>query len=141
MGSRRAGREAAMRILYSMEFSAQPAGQAADDYWLEHNVSDQLKMFTMTIVNGVDEGRAGLDAIISAASDNWPVKRMADIDKNILRIATWELKEHPEIPTAVIIDEAVEMAKQYAAPDSSSFINGILGKIQKEIRTGQGENA
>lgn len=137
MGTRRAGREAAMRILYSMEFSAQPAEQAAADYWLEHNVSDQLKAFTMTIVNGVDAGRAGLDAIISAASDNWPVKRMADVDKNILRIAAWELKEHPETPTAVIIDEAVEMAKQYAAPDSSSFINGILGRIQKEIRTAQ----
>ncbi len=138
MGSRRAGREAAMRILYSMEFSSQSADQSAADYWLEHKVSDQLRDFTMTMVNGVNEARAELDAIISSASDNWPVARMADIDKNILRIAAWELKEHPEIPTPVIIDEAIEMAKQYAAPDSASFINGILGRIQKEIRIGQG---
>ncbi len=140
MGSRRAGREAAMRILYSMEFSAQSADLAAADYWLEHKVSDQLKDFTMTMVNGVNDARAELDAIISAASDNWPVARMADIDKNILRIATWELKEHSEIPTAVVIDEAVEMAKQYAAPDSSSFINGILGRIQKDVRNGREGN-
>ena len=140
MGTRRAGREAAMRILYSMEFSSQPAEQAAADYWLEHKVSDQLKTFTMTIVDGVTAGRTGLDALISAASDNWPVARMAGVDINILRIATWELKEHSETPTAVIIDEAVEIAKQYAAPDSASFINGILGKIQKELRTGQGEH-
>lgn len=137
MGTRRAAREAAMRILYSVEFSGLSVEQAAGDYWASHHVSEKTSGFSMNIVNGVDRNRKELDALIKTASRNWPLERMAAVDRTIVRMAAFELKEMPDTPTAVIVDEAVEIAKVYSAPDSPSFINGVLSKIVEHTR---GEN-
>jgi len=123
-----------MRIMYSMEFSGQSPEEGAADYWASHKVSEQMKEFTMKIVEGVTKARVAIDDLINRASENWPLTRMAAVDRNILRVAVYELTECADVPTAVAIDEAVEIAKQYAAPEAASFINGVLGKIQKEVR-------
>lgn len=122
-----------MRILYSMEFSGQSAEEAADGYWAEHKVSDETREFIMNIVAGVAKLRETLDTCIAGASKNWPVHRMAPIDRAIVRMAAYELKE-TDLAAAIIVNEAVEIAKKYAAPDSPSFINGILGKIVEQTR-------
>lgn len=136
-GLRRAAREAAMRIMYSMEFSGQTPEAAATDYWAAHKVGDAMRAYATQILDGVAARRAEIDAVINGASDNWPLARMAAVDRNILRVAAYELMQCPDVPTAVAINEAVEIAKQYAAPETASFINGILGKIEKEVRKEQ----
>jgi N utilization substance protein B len=154
MGFRRSGRAAVVKILYSLEFreedkaetptpppSADTISDAALDYWKSHKGSKNLMSYTEDLLNGVLSKQEKIDSLISEASDNWEIDRLPYIDKNILRLAIFELLEREDIPTPVIIDEAVELAKEYAGSESSSFINGILGKIQIEVRSQSGGTA
>lgn len=120
-----------MRIMYSIEFSGETS---ADDYWSTHKGSETMRENTMKLVSGVGRKKAEIDALINGASDNWPMERMAVVDRNILRIASYELTECPDVPVAVVVDEALEIAKNYSSPDSVPFINGILGKVAKVSR-------
>jgi N utilization substance protein B len=134
--NRRGAREAAMRIMYSMEYSANSSGlngeQSAKDYWTAHKVSDQMRDYAMSIVNGVEKKKAEIDSLITEASENWTLDRMAAVDRNILRIAAYELLERQDVPPAVVVDEALEIAKRYSDQESVAFINGILGKLAKD---------
>lgn len=130
MGIRRAGREAAVRILYTIELSEKTPVQAADDYWTDRKVSSELKDFVMNLVTGVLEMEEKINEAIEAASSNWPISRMGEVERSVLRLAVFELTASPDVPTAVVINEAVELAKQYASKESALFINGVLGKIQ-----------
>ena len=149
MGFRRSGRTAAIKILYSLEFRGDNKDEAAalppieaasilestEDYWKSHKGSKNLKTYTDELLKGIVLNLEKIDSLITKSSDNWEVDRLPYIDRNILRLAIYELSELNDIPTAVIIDEAVELAKEYAGLESSSFINGILGKIQTEVRS------
>ncbi len=137
MGLRHSGREAAVKILYSMEFSDEKPDSAIPNYWLNHSASARYREFTQNLVKGVYENRDKIDVMINMASKNWPVDRMPEVDRNITRLAVYELIGcNEEVPTSVAINEAVELAKQYAGKESAAFINGILGKIQEEIKKG-----
>ena len=83
---------------------------------------------------GVWERRDELDQALSAVSDRWRVERMPVVDRNVLRLALYELRHEPNTPTAVIISEAVELAKQYSTDKSGAFVNGVLGRLAKEVR-------
>jgi len=131
MGLRRQGREAALKILYSLEFSDIPTAAAAKEYWSERKGSKSLKEYTFSLANGVRENLSNIDTLIEEAAEHWTVERISEVDKNIIRLAAYELTECSDIPAAVIINEAVEIAKQYSGKDSASFINGVLGKIEK----------
>ncbi|MFQ5431571.1 MAG: transcription antitermination factor NusB [Nitrospinota bacterium] len=134
MGLRHSGREAAVKILYSIEFSDNQPDAALSDYWLNHKASAKYKEFTLRLVKGVTEKRPEIDNMINSASKNWPIGRIAEIDKNIIRLAVYELIGCNEVPTAVAINEAVELAKQYSGGKSAAFINGILGEIQEGFK-------
>jgi N utilization substance protein B len=86
------------------------------------------------IVLGVEEHRARIDGLLTRYSEHWAVDRMPVIDRAVLRIAVYELAYEPETPTAVVISEAVELAKQYSTKDSGRFVNGLLGRIAAELR-------
>jgi len=131
MGLRRSGREAAVKILYAMEFTKKETEAAAKDYWSERKVTPKLKEYTMSLVRGTFQKQSEIDETIKEASVNWNMDRMPEVDRNILRLAVYELIECNEVPTAVVINEAVELAKRYSGSESASFINGILGKIQE----------
>lgn len=90
--------------------------------------------FCRSIVTGVEERIDEIDAVIGEVSEHWVVSRMPHVDRNILRIATWEILHNPEVPTSVAINEAVELAKVYGGDDSSKFVNGVLGKIAEHHR-------
>lgn len=148
MGFRRSGRAAAIKILYSLEFRGDDQAEAglppieaasllesAEDYWKSHKGSKNMKLYTDELLKGVVSNQEKIDSLISTTSENWELDRLPYIDRNILRLAIFELLEHDDTPTAVIIDEAVELAKEYSGVESSSFINGILGKIQTEVRS------
>jgi N utilization substance protein B len=121
-----------MRILYGMEFANEAT--AADDYWSLHKVSDFMRKNATSLVDGVAGNKTEIDALIKNSSENWPLDRMSAVDRNILRIAVYELAHCPGVPTPVAVDEALEIAKQYSSPESVPFINGILGKVAKETR-------
>ncbi len=129
MGSRRRGRELALQILYAMDMNPsdpQPsASQLMEDTKIDFDAAD----FAEDIVRGVAENRDLIDRKIGEKSKNWALSRMARVDLNILRIATYELLIREDIPKNVTINEAIEVAKKFGTEDSPAFINGILDEI------------
>jgi len=86
-------------------------------------------LYAREIVDGVQDHRDEIDELISSYAQGWTIDRMPNVDRAVLRLASWELLHNPEVPAAVTIDEAVELAKQYSTDDSARFVNGVLGKI------------
>ena len=87
-----------------------------------------------TLARGVWEERAALDAAIGAAATEWRVERMAAVDRTVLRLALWELRHRPDLPAAVVISEAVRLAKAYSTERSGAFVNGVLSRLERETR-------
>jgi N utilization substance protein B len=129
VGSRRRGRELALQMLYAIDMNPsdrQPsASQLMDDTKIDFDAAD----FAEDIVRGVTENRDRIDRKISEKSKNWALSRMARVDLNILRIATYELLLRDDIPKNVTINEAIEVAKKFGTEDSPAFVNGILDEI------------
>jgi len=92
--------------------------------------------FAREVVSGVQDRAAEIDALIEAASLNWRLVRMPIVDRNILRLACWELLVRNDIPVSVTINEAVELAKRFGGPDSRAFVNGILDRIAHDVGRG-----
>jgi N utilization substance protein B len=86
------------------------------------------------LVNGVDTHQARIDGLISGHAKGWSLERMPVIDRTVLRLATFELLERPEVPVAVVLDEAVELAKHFSTDDSGRFVNGVLAAVAREAR-------
>ncbi len=86
-------------------------------------------LYAREIVDGVNDHRDEIDELISSYAQGWTIDRMPNVDRAVLRLASWELLHNAEIPSAVAIDEAVELAKEYSTEDSSRFVNGVLAKI------------
>jgi N utilization substance protein B len=134
MGFRRRSREIALQVLFQTEFSAQTPESALTLYLENFETDGETKEFAMRLVRGVGEHREELDRLIQAHSQNWKVHRMAFVDKNILRIAAFELKYlGEEVPTTVVIDEAIEIGKRFGSQETSSFVNGVLDNISKSL--------
>jgi transcription antitermination protein NusB len=129
MGARSAAREAALQMLYAAEFGDVLPEQVIGDYWREFPGDAEGRSYADPAVRGVLGNRPRLDEQLVKASLNWRIERMNPIARNVLRLGTWELMEHPEIPRAVIIDESVEVAKRYAGTESAAFVNGVLDRI------------
>ncbi len=128
MGARHSGREAALQMLFQMEVSGAPADQVIVLYWRNFDADPEGRPYADEAVRGVALA-LDLDALISAASTHWRLERMARVDRNILRLGSWELGARRDVPRAVILDEAVELAKTYGTEESSAFVNGVLNKI------------
>lgn len=129
MGSRRKARECALQILYQMDLSGSEAPQALADYWQNFEHPRDVTEFATALVEGVGAHRDAIDVRIQASSRNWKLERMARVDRNILRLAVFELLHRGEIPKRVTLNEAIEMGKRFGSEDSSAFINGILDHI------------
>lgn len=129
MGARSAAREAALQMLYAAEFGPPDPSRLIGDFWREFPGDAEGRSYADSAVRGVLSDRARIDEQIVKASTNWRIERMNPIARNVLRLGTWELLAHPEIPRAVIIDESVEVAKRYAGTESSAFVNGVLDRI------------
>lgn len=128
MGKRRQARELALQALYLTDAGGMSPAEAlnAVGAW---SVDDKTAAFANDLVEGVFERRKALDKSIQTAAKNWELARMAVVDRNLLRMASFELLHAPETPVSVVIDEALEIAKTYSSQESSRFINGILDKI------------
>jgi len=133
MGARSGAREAALQLLFGIEASGAVPDQAIFDYWREMPGDAEGRDYANEVVRGVCADKDATDALIRAASTNWRLERMTRVDRNLLRIGAWELRAHPETPRAVIIDEAVELAKRYGTEDSGAFVNGVLERIANDL--------
>src|SRR3989338_10268779 len=132
MRKRTQAREQALKILYQAELTRRDINLAAEYYWGEQeDIDDQVSAFTNRLTSGIHEHRKAIDEKISQHATNWQLKRMAVIDRNVLRIGVYELLYAADIPPKVTINEAVELAKKYGDMESSKFVNGILDKIHK----------
>lgn len=125
-GGRRAARRQAVVLLYQHDVT----GLALEE--LEANTEREgtpVDPFARALMEGVASDPASLDAMITAAAQGWTAERLAPLERNILRVAIHEILDWPDIPTAVSINEAVDMAKKYCQTEAPALINGILGRI------------
>ena len=131
MGARHSGREAALQMLFQMEASDASADEAIELFWRSFgaDADPEGRVYADRAVRGVGEAREDLDKYIAEASTHWRVERMARVGRNVLRLGTWELAHRPDVPRAVVLDEAVELAKAYGTDDSSAFVNGVLNRM------------
>lgn len=90
--------------------------------------------YAVDVVTGVGEHRATIDATIARLAPDWPLDRMPVVDRNVLRLGIYELTDRPDVPTAVILDEAVALAKRYSTDESGRFVNGVLAAAARELR-------
>jgi transcription antitermination protein NusB len=129
MGARTTAREAALQMLFAVEAGSSNADQVIYDFWRELPGDAEGRQYADELVRGVTAGLSALDERIRAASTNWRLERMTRVDRNVLRIGAWELATRSEIPRAVILDEAVEIAKRFGTEESGAFVNGVLDRI------------
>ena len=130
---RRKSREYALQLLFQMELSdSELIGEVWDEFWAGLDEDDEVKTFTRDLVKDTQSRIPELDEIIQKAAEHWALERMAVIDRNILREATYELLFRTDIPDSVAINEAIEIAKKFSTKESASFINGILDKISHD---------
>jgi len=134
MGTRRRARESALQLLYQLDVGGGEPSSAIDRYWgeLEEPLDVVLKDFARTLVEGVWGRREEIDDMIASYSTNWKISRMAAVDKNILRMAIYELLYCVDIPVKVTLNEAIEIAKKYGTTESGAFVNGILDNVARD---------
>jgi N utilization substance protein B len=134
MGARRSGREAALQMLFQIEASGVGAESAIALFWRNFEADPEGRAYADEIIRGLEEKKTDVDTAITAASSNWRSERMARVDRNLLRLGAWELMFRPGVPLAVVLDEAVELAKEYGTDESSAFVNGVLNQIGQTAR-------
>ncbi|MBI3252310.1 MAG: transcription antitermination factor NusB [Candidatus Omnitrophica bacterium] len=148
MRKRTRSREFALQVLYEVDITRHPVGEVLEDFWLDRTdlaLSDgekravendkkdaEVRRYAEKLTRGVLEKLTEIDKVIERFAENWEIKRMGIVDRNVLRLAGYEiLYLTDEIPVKVAINEAVELAKRYGEADSSKFVNGILDRIAK----------
>ncbi|MCU0673116.1 MAG: transcription antitermination factor NusB [Myxococcota bacterium] len=143
MGSRRKGREAALQMLYQMDVGGSGAEDAIRAYWAHlgeneggdgADASDAgMVEFANMLVRGFATHRARIDETIRSVSHHWRLERMTRVDRNILRLATFELLELTDVPRRVTLNEAIELAKRFGSEGSAGFVNGVLDRIAGDL--------
>lgn len=133
MGKRRRSREGALQVLYQIEITKQDPLQAFDQWKAHFSSKEGEDEFAEQIILGVVGHRQEIDHLIRVHSEHWSLDRISMIDRNILRMAIFELLYCHDIPPKVTLNEAIDLGKRYGSEESGSFINGILDKIQKEV--------
>lgn len=134
MGKRRRSRELAIKVLFHLEFSKRDDPAAAFDLICNNfSMSKDIEIFSKELVLGVCGTIKELDNLISKASQNWRLERIARVDHSILRLAVYELLYRGDIPPKVSINEAVDLGKKFGTEESGAFINGVLDKIYTSI--------
>jgi N utilization substance protein B len=135
MGKRRKAREVALQFLYQLDQTgAEDPTPFDDEFWARHPVDADTRTFAASLVRGTKAQQAKIDAIIAESAEHWALERMAVVDRNILRMAVYELLYEPDVPGKVAINEAIEIAKKFGTAESSRFINGVLDRVHRELR-------
>ena len=132
MATRRDAREWAVQLLFQRDFNEGALDEALSDFWNGKDVPEDARTFMEELVRGVTRHCADIDVKLQAYADNWDLKRMAAVDRNVMRVALYEMLFRDDIPPVVSINEAVDLAKQYSGPESGKFVNGILDRARRD---------
>jgi N utilization substance protein B len=120
-------------MLFQMEASETAAEDVITLFWRCFDAEPEGKAYADEIVRGVAASSMAIDQAVSAASENWRIERMTRLDRNLLRLGTFELMKLRDVPSPVILDEAVELAKEFGTAESSAFVNGVLARIARDL--------
>jgi N utilization substance protein B len=135
MGKRRKAREVALQFLYELDLNGEDDPAVRErDFWARHPLAADARAFSDGLVRGTKANQAKIDQMIAQCAEHWDLERMAVVDRNILRLAVYELAWGVEVPPKVAINEAIEIAKKFGTKESSRFINGVLDKIHRDLR-------
>ena len=135
MGSRRKSRELAMQMLFQGDLGKQKPAEVEKLFWdAREDVDDETRGFADDLHRMATRREEEVDALIVKHAQNWRLERMPTVDRNLLRTATAEMLGFPATPSAVVINETLEIAKRYAAPESLNFLNGVLDAIGRDLR-------
>ena len=134
MGTRRKSRELAMQMLFQGDLGKQKPEEVETLFWgSREDVDDETKGFADDIHRVATQREDEVDALIQKHAQNWRLERMPVVDRNLLRAAIAEMLGYPKTPAAVIINETLEIARRYAAPESIHFLNGVLDAVGREL--------
>lgn len=133
MSARRQARLMAVQLLYQQDLNPGSVDEALEVFWREHPVAPAVRDFTEALVRGVLAHRADIDAKLRDCAEHWDLNRMDTVDRNILRVAAYEMLFRDDIPPVVSIDEAIELAKAFNGHESARFVNGLLDRIAREL--------
>lgn len=131
-GRRHRARELALRVLFELEGTTKDADEALRYQANDIAAAADVAAFARTLVLGCLEHADGIDSVITGASDNWALADLGKVERAVLRLGTYELVWGQDAPLAVVIDEAVELAKAYAGDEAASFVNGVLGRVARQ---------
>jgi len=135
MSSRRKARELALQYLYCIDLNQEGFSEKGlRQLWADHETAEGLRAFTERLIRGVVEEKANIDGMIQTYAENWSLDRIAAVDRNVLRLAVYEILKEPDIPLNVTINEAIEVARKFSSDESGTFINGLLDRIGKVMR-------
>ena len=135
MATRRAARELALQALYQLDLRAADEDPTLSlaGFWVHFDPDGEATPFARELVEGVVEARERIDTVLAAAAQHWRLERLARVDLNLLRLATFELFGRPEIPASVTINEAIEIARRFGSVESAAFVNGVLDHIAASL--------
>jgi N utilization substance protein B len=134
MGKRRKARESTLQILFQLEFDNTKPEEVFNSFWKNKRATKEIKEHSRWLVDKITSHRKNIDPLIQSVSTNWRISRMAIVDRNILRMAVCELLYEESLAPAIVINEAIEIAKKYSSEDGATFVNGILDAVRKEIQ-------
>ena len=137
MGRRTKARECALQMLYQSDVGSRGMESVARAFWRVRTATPETREAAERLARGASRERRAIDEAIGRASKNWRLERLAAVDRNVLRLAAYELMHEPRVPTAVVIDEAVEIAKRFGAEESAGFVNGVLDAVAREVRSAE----
>lgn len=134
MGTRRKSRELVLQMLFQADMGRQAAGDVRRTFWRERDsVDTEVRGFAEDLFGVATDRAAEIDGLIERHAEHWRMDRMAAVDRNLLRTAVAELLGFPATPRAVIINEALEIARKFSSPESVQFINGVLDSVGKDL--------
>jgi N utilization substance protein B len=134
MGTRRKSRELALQMLFQADMGRQGADDVRRTFWAERNeVGDDVRGFADDLFRMATDRNTDIDALIEGHAQHWRMERMAAVDRNILRAAVAEFLGYPQTPRAVVINEAIEIARKFSSPESVQFINGVLDSVGRDL--------
>ena len=133
MASRRKSRELALQMLFQWEVGKHTPAHVVATFLDPEEIDKPVNLFARSLFQGTVDDISTLDPMLSEHAKNWRLERMAAVDRNVLRLALFEMLHHTETPAAVVIDEALEIARRFSGEDSAQFVNGVLDGVHKSL--------
>jgi transcription antitermination protein NusB len=135
MGKRREGREAALQLLFHWDLNSQEPleSKMIEAFWKLRPAPQSLRAYAIALVHGVIANQTAIDEKISSYTANYELKRISAVDRNILRVAIYEMLFEPDVPPVVAINEAIDVAKKFGTEDSGRFVNGLLDRVKLDL--------